>query len=70
VRSGIVTRARVNGRCEHVISGERIEGWTSLEELSDRTYAEVGDYVTYNDWIGQVRVQTANAIRFLIDPFL
>ncbi|KAJ7932556.1 hypothetical protein B0H13DRAFT_1955957 [Mycena leptocephala] len=45
VRSGIVTRARVNGRCEHVISGE---------QLSDRTYAEVGDYVTYNDWIGQL----------------
>ncbi|KAJ7487432.1 hypothetical protein B0H11DRAFT_2013304 [Mycena galericulata] len=54
VRSGVVTRSRVKGRCEHVVSGERIEGWTTLEELSDRTYAEVGDYVTYDDWIGQV----------------
>ncbi|KAJ6509383.1 hypothetical protein C8R47DRAFT_1098497 [Mycena vitilis] len=54
VRSGVVTKARVNGRCEHVISGERLEGWTTLEELSDRPYAEVGDYVTYDDWIGQV----------------
>ncbi|KAF8213205.1 hypothetical protein K438DRAFT_1803556 [Mycena galopus ATCC 62051] len=54
VRSGVVTNARVNGRCEHVVSGERVEGWTKLEELSDRTYAEVGDYVVYDDWIGQV----------------
>ncbi|KAJ6519669.1 hypothetical protein C8R45DRAFT_30290 [Mycena sanguinolenta] len=54
VRSGVVVSAHVNGKCEHVVSGERIEGWTKLEELSDRTYAEVGDYVVYNDWIGQV----------------
>ncbi|KAJ7092567.1 hypothetical protein C8R44DRAFT_816023 [Mycena epipterygia] len=54
VRSGVVTNAHVNGRCEHVISGERLEDWTTLEQLSDRTYAEVGDYVTYDDWIGQV----------------
>ncbi|KAJ7042399.1 hypothetical protein C8F04DRAFT_1207920 [Mycena alexandri] len=43
VRSGVVLKARVNGRC-----------YTALEELSDRTYAEVGDYVTYDDWIGQL----------------
>jgi ubiquitin-conjugating enzyme E2 O len=55
VVSGVVTKARVHGRCEHVVSGERLEGWTTLEELSDRTYAEVGDYVTYDDWVGQVR---------------
>ncbi|KAJ7169729.1 hypothetical protein C8R46DRAFT_208451 [Mycena filopes] len=54
VRSGVVLKSRVNGRCEHVISGERLEGYTTLEELSDRSYAEVGDYVTYDDWIGQV----------------
>ncbi|KAJ7099617.1 hypothetical protein C8R43DRAFT_1048569 [Mycena crocata] len=54
VRSGVVRKTRVDGRCEHVISGERLDGWTTLEELSDRTYAEVGDYVTYDDWIGQV----------------
>lgn len=58
VRSGVVMRSRVDGRCEHVVSGERIDGWTRLEELSDRTYAEVGDYVTYDDWIGQVRAYT------------
>ncbi|KAJ6604506.1 hypothetical protein DFH09DRAFT_1257291 [Mycena vulgaris] len=54
VRSGVVTKARVKGRCEHVVTGERLPGWTPLEDLSDRTYAEVGDYVTYDDWVGQV----------------
>ncbi|KAJ6621581.1 hypothetical protein B0H10DRAFT_2016484 [Mycena sp. CBHHK59/15] len=54
VRSGVVTDAHVNGRVEHVISGERLDRWITLDELSDRTYAEVGDYVTYDDWIGQV----------------
>ncbi|KAJ7630782.1 hypothetical protein FB45DRAFT_916544 [Roridomyces roridus] len=54
VESGIVLRSRVNGRCEHVISKERIDGWTTLEQLSDRDYCEVGDLVAFDDWIGQV----------------
>lgn len=66
VRSGVVMNAHVNGRCEHVVSGERLEGWTTLEELSDRTYAEVGDYVTYDDWIGQVRADS----KYQFNPFL
>ncbi|KAJ7706339.1 hypothetical protein B0H17DRAFT_1036793 [Mycena rosella] len=69
LRSGVVIKARVDGRCEHVVSGERLEGWTTLEELSDRTYAEVGDYVTYDDWVGQlydevlVEISTGEIIR-------
>jgi ubiquitin-conjugating enzyme E2 O len=55
VRSGVVINARVKGRIEHVISGERIAGWRTLDELESRTDAEIGDYVVYDDWIGQVR---------------
>ncbi|KAJ7071180.1 hypothetical protein C8F01DRAFT_1109445 [Mycena amicta] len=51
--SGVVLNARVQGRCAHVITGERIEGWVTLEQLSDRDYAEVGDLVILDDWIGQ-----------------
>ncbi|KAK7064351.1 isocitrate lyase [Favolaschia claudopus] len=54
MQSGVIVHASVNGRCEHVVSGERLEGWTTLDELSDRTYAEVGDFVAYDNWIGQV----------------
>jgi ubiquitin-conjugating enzyme E2 O len=54
VRSGVVIDARVKGRLEHVISGEPVEGWKILEELESRVDAEIGDYVVYDDWIGQV----------------
>ncbi|KAF9462093.1 hypothetical protein BDZ94DRAFT_1194975 [Collybia nuda] len=53
LRSGVVTNVHVKGHIEHVISGESI-GWRTLEELEDRVDAEIGDYVVYDDWIGQV----------------
>ncbi|KAF8222140.1 hypothetical protein L208DRAFT_1426440 [Tricholoma matsutake] len=69
VRSGVVINARVKGRIEHVISGEPIGGWKTLDELEDRGEAEIGDYVVYDDWIGQlfdesvIEVATGQLIR-------
>ena len=54
VRSGVVLNARVKGRVEHVISDEPIDGWRSLDDLESRADAEIGDYVVYDDWMGQV----------------
>ncbi|KAG5647587.1 hypothetical protein DXG03_008940 [Asterophora parasitica] len=54
VRSGVVTNVRVKGRIEHAISGEAVEGWKTLEELDATVGAEIGDYVVYDDWVGQV----------------
>jgi hypothetical protein len=54
VRSGVVINTRVKGRLEHAISGEPVEGWKTLEDLESRADAEIGDYVVYDDWIGQV----------------
>lgn len=53
-QSGVVTNVRVKGRLDHVISGESVGGWKTLDELQSRTDAEIGDYVVYDDWIGQV----------------
>jgi ubiquitin-conjugating enzyme E2 O len=53
-QAGVVISSRVKGRIEHVISGESFGGWRTLEELECRTDAEIGDYVVYDDWIGQV----------------
>jgi len=53
VRSGVVINVRVNGRIEHAISGELV-GWRALGDLESRADAEIGDYVVYDDWIGQV----------------
>ncbi|GLB35998.1 putative ubiquitin-conjugating enzyme family protein [Lyophyllum shimeji] len=54
VQSGVVTGVHVKGRIEHAISGEPVEGWKTLDELETRVDAEIGDYVAYDDWIGQV----------------
>lgn len=54
VRSGVVTSVKVRARLAHVISGEAVDGWKVTEDLVEKQGAEVGDYVVYNDWIGQV----------------
>ena len=53
-RAGVVINSQIKGRIEHVISGESFGGWRTLEELESRADAEIGDYVVYDDWIGQV----------------
>ncbi|KAK1228645.1 hypothetical protein PQX77_008239 [Marasmius sp. AFHP31] len=54
LRSGVIKKARVRGHVEHVISGEPVEGWKTLEDIRFRRDAEIGDYVVYDDWFGQV----------------
>jgi ubiquitin-conjugating enzyme E2 O len=54
LRSGIITKIRVKGRLHHAISREDVPGCYVADDLKDRTEAEVGDYVAYDDWIGQV----------------
>lgn len=54
VRSGVVTGIEVKGILEHAISGSPVEGWKNMADLDIRREAEIGDYVAYDDWIGQV----------------
>ncbi|TFK30803.1 hypothetical protein FA15DRAFT_662855 [Coprinopsis marcescibilis] len=54
VRSGVVTDVKVKARLAHVISGEVVEGWKTNEDLLEKQGADVGDYVIYDDWIGQI----------------
>lgn len=44
----------VKGRLEHTISGEEIPGWKSSDDVECSFEVDMGDYVVYNDWIGQV----------------
>jgi hypothetical protein len=55
VRAGVITNVDVQGRLEHAISGEPVEGWKGMAEVYSTLECELGDYVVYNDWIGQVR---------------
>ncbi|KAF8167745.1 hypothetical protein B0H34DRAFT_740587 [Crassisporium funariophilum] len=54
VRSGVVTNVKVKGRIAHAISAVPVDGWRTMDDLEDRGDAEIGDYVAYDDWIGQV----------------
>jgi ubiquitin-conjugating enzyme E2 O len=56
VRSGVVTAMEVKAILEHAISGSPVEGWIAMEDVEKRQEAEIGDYVAYDDWIGQVHV--------------
>ena len=44
----------VKGRLEHAITGEEIPGWKSKDDVDCYIDVDMGDYVVYNDWVGQV----------------
>ncbi|TFK36863.1 hypothetical protein BDQ12DRAFT_685995 [Crucibulum laeve] len=54
VRSGVVLHVNSKARLQHVISGKPLEGWYMLDDVEENMDAELGDYVAYDDWIGQV----------------
>ena len=45
----------MKGRLEHAISGAEIDGWRTMNDLECYIDVDMGDYVVYNDWVGQVR---------------
>ncbi|THH13368.1 hypothetical protein EW146_g6839 [Bondarzewia mesenterica] len=54
VWSGVVTSVDVKGRLEHAISGEPVPDWKGIEDIESPGDVDVGDYVAYDNWIGQV----------------
>jgi ubiquitin-conjugating enzyme E2 O len=54
VRSGVVVSTHVQARLVHAISSEPVKGWTDVKDLRHATTVNAGDYVMYDDWIGQV----------------
>jgi len=55
VQSGVVLDVHVKAILKHVISGQAVMGWMSLDDVEAPQEADIGDYVLYNDWLGQVR---------------
>ena len=55
VRSGVITSVDVKGRLEHAISGEPVPDWKSMNDIETPADVDIGDYVAYDNWIGQVR---------------
>ncbi|EGO05192.1 hypothetical protein SERLA73DRAFT_164742 [Serpula lacrymans var. lacrymans S7.3] len=54
VRSGVVTAIEVMARLVHAVSGASVEGWKSTCDLEHSMDVDIGDYVVYNDWVGQL----------------
>ncbi|KAI9513052.1 hypothetical protein F5148DRAFT_463736 [Russula earlei] len=54
VRSGVITSVDVKGRLEHAISGEPVPDWKSMNDIETPADVDIGDYVAYDNWIGQV----------------
>ena len=72
IQSGVVTRVTVEGRFEHAISGEPVEGWAKTEDLVVPVVADIGDYVVYDDWVGQARCFELSSyfLLLIIPPYL
>ena len=56
VRSGVILSVDVKGRLEHAISGEPVPDWKSMNDIEIPADVDIGDYVAYDNWIGQVRL--------------
>lgn len=54
VQSGVITSVDVKARLEHAVTGESVPGWKSMSDIESPADVDVGDYVTYDHWIGQV----------------
>ncbi|KAF9244552.1 hypothetical protein BU15DRAFT_85946 [Melanogaster broomeanus] len=44
----------VQAKLVHAISGEPLEGWKDIKDLSHAANVNAGDYVVYDDWVGQL----------------
>ncbi|CDO77016.1 hypothetical protein BN946_scf184380.g1 [Trametes cinnabarina] len=54
VKSGVVTNTYVRARLEHAVNGQPIPGWKTMDEVESAVDIDMGEYVIYNDWVGQV----------------
>lgn len=52
--SGVIASIDVKGRLVHAVSEEPIEGWKSMNDIEGAAEVFLGDFVSCDDWIGQV----------------
>ncbi|KAL1748439.1 hypothetical protein HDZ31DRAFT_79580 [Schizophyllum fasciatum] len=57
VASAVVTNVSMRIRVAQAVSGEELPGWHTLDEFAPRP-ADVGEYLVYNDWVGQTFDET------------
>ena len=45
------------------MSGQPIPGWKDTDEVESTVDIDMGEYVIYNDWVGQVRSTGVDVLR-------
>ncbi|KAI5120830.1 hypothetical protein M0805_007017 [Coniferiporia weirii] len=55
VQSAVVTNVDVKFKVSHAVSGHRLDEWKTVNDVKEFDDIAVGDFVAYNDWIGQVQ---------------
>lgn len=55
MQSGIVATVDVKFKVQHAISEAHVDEWKTSDDLDWASDLSVGDYVAFNDWVGQVR---------------
>ena len=48
----------MKGRLDHAISGASVQEWKTMDEVEGAVDIDMGDFVVYNDWVGQVRMNS------------
>jgi ubiquitin-conjugating enzyme E2 O len=56
-QSGVVIGIDASARLAHAISGAKLPGWVSTNEIEAAFPASVGSLVVYNNWVGQVNLE-------------
>ncbi|KAL4268073.1 UBC core domain-containing protein [Pleurotus pulmonarius] len=54
IESGVVLNVQAKGKLYHVINGEAVPGWRTVDDIDTSLKPHVGYYIVYNDWIGEV----------------
>lgn len=55
LQSAVVTSVSVRFKVAHAVSGRKLDEWKTMSDVKALEEIQVGDYVAYNDWIGQIQ---------------
>ena len=66
VQSAVVMKTEVTFKVSHVISHRVLDGRFSLADIKEDEDVAIGDFVVYDDWVGQVQNVSKHHITTLL----
>lgn len=55
VQSAVVTKSEVTFKVSHAVNGQTLDQRFTLADIEEDEDVAVGDFVVYDDWVGQVQ---------------